>query len=78
MGPRFFDRGNANYLGSEIDNLVLQWGRGSLTAETKALSEIPTFNTKLQWGRGSLTAETGWGLHDAIGLEYGFNGAAVL
>ena len=35
MGPRFFDRGNqrvADELGATVDEL--QWGRGSLTAET--------------------------------------------
>ena len=34
MGPRFFDRGNLSltYVTNEDD--MLQWGRGSLTAET--------------------------------------------
>ena len=60
MGPRFFDRGN-QVVPARADRLIalLQWGRGSLTAETKSSMGAAVFQPRLQWGRGSLTAETG-------------------
>ena len=59
MGPRIFIRGNH---GIPVDTLtfdaVLQWGRGSSSAETSSASKGNADVMLLQWGRGSSSAET--------------------
>ena len=78
MGPRFFDRGNDMSREKCMRYaLSLQWGRGSLTAETNATVVNWVSVTELQWGRGSLTAETMVADH-LCGGQRRFNGAAVL
>ena len=78
MGPRFFDRGNRWSCGHQsLMMTALQWGRGSLTAETRLASGHRARGPSLQWGRGSLTAET-LRFADRTCCTDGFNGAAVL
>ena len=58
MEPRFGDRGTQ--LGFDYKtNLawVLQWSRGSVTAERERVLGWPRKETTLQWSRGSVTAE---------------------
>src|SRR5438046_5541961 len=38
--------------------MLLQWGRGHVTAESDKHKFIPTVLDELQWGRGHVTAES--------------------
>ena len=71
MGPRFFDRGNgAAREKPDVNIHVLQWGRGSLTAETLAellpqMVQIPASMGPRFFDRGNVARDDGtscsWG-----------------
>ena len=58
MGPRSRDRGILNDNSLLAVALLLQWGRGHVTAESRVTAEQETRIMKLQWGRGHVTAES--------------------
>src|SRR2546427_179456 len=58
MGPRSRDRGIAVKAQVAIKAVMLQWGRGHVTAESEFRDGVPLPLTLLQWGRGHVTAES--------------------
>ena len=60
MGPRIFIRGNFRPVGRHQFLKLLQWGRGSSSAETHRARQAVRQDNLLQWGRGSSSAETGF------------------
>ena len=57
MGPRFVNRGCGFELDRAGSSVVLQWGRGLLTADAVLAFLICWIPFVLQWGRGLLTAD---------------------
>ncbi len=58
MEPRFDNRGNYSLNAGTAPFTMLQWSRGSITAETQKRDALRKAIEGLQWSRGSITAET--------------------
>src|SRR4051794_17934357 len=58
MEPRSCDRGKATVIASHAIFTVLQWSRGPVTAESRALERKTKDYGQLQWSRGPVTAES--------------------
>ena len=58
MGPRLDSRGERNVSVEADTRTTLQWGRGSIAAESQHRGIPEVGPALLQWGRGSIAAES--------------------
>ena len=78
MEPRFGDRGTQAIVQKhDLTRLLLQWSRGSVTAERIFIDAANAMLYQLQWSRGSVTAERSSRSWKSSWPVSCFNGAAV-